>query len=85
MWVLVYLMETPPLMGDVVYKSFPPHMPLVEALQPISLPQGPYYVVLAFPSFLCVIMTFISILACPIRASRAYGSTISSIHVESMS
>jgi hypothetical protein len=84
-WVSVYLMETPCLMGDVSPNSSPLLMPLATALQPIVLPHGPHYVVLVPLSFLCVITTFVSILAHPIKASQTYELIVPSMHVESMS
>ncbi len=84
-WVPIYLTEAPCLTGDVSLNFSPPPMPLAKALQPIVLPHGPHFIVLAPPSFPCVITTFALIPTQPIRASRAYELTIPSVHVESMS
>jgi hypothetical protein len=59
-------------MGDVSLNFSPPPMPLTKAPQPIVLPQGPHFVVLALPFFPCVIMTSALIPSHPIRAFRAY-------------
>ncbi len=69
MWVSIYLMEAPPLIGDVSISSFPPPMPLAKALQPIALPQGPHYVFLAPFFFFYVIVIFVSILTHPVKVS----------------
>jgi hypothetical protein len=59
-------------------------MPLVEALPPIAFSHGPHYVILAPSSFLCVILTFISILSYLVRVFQTCGSTIPSLYVHSM-
>jgi len=61
-------MEALPLIGDVSPNSFPPPMPLAKAPYPIALSQGPHFVVLAPPSFPCVITTFASFPFGPVRA-----------------
>jgi hypothetical protein len=65
--VSIYLMEASPPIGNVYPSSFLAPMPLTKAPQPIALPQRPHSVVLAPLFFPCVIMTFVSILAHPIR------------------
>ncbi len=65
--------------------SFPSFMPLIEALQLIALSQAFHYIILALPSFPCVMLILILILSCLVRVFRACGLTIPSLHVESMS
>jgi hypothetical protein len=72
-------------MGDVSLNFSPPPMPLAKVPQPIFLSQGPYSIILAPPSFPCVITTSALIPTHPIRASQAYELTVPSVRVESMS
>jgi hypothetical protein len=60
-------------MGDVAPNFSPSPMPLAKVFQPITFTHGPFYVVLAFSSFPCVIMISTSIPIHPIEVFRAYG------------